>query len=100
MQAVNKSAPKKRRRLRSTIADAGKPITEQNASPLLQRNNARARQRRKYYQRRFFARHPFPDPKIIVITRVRRGQGSARETLRRENPERGSRPGFLSFRSY
>ena len=25
---------------------------------------------------------------IIVITRVRRGQGSARETLRRENPER------------
>ena len=37
---------------------------------------------------------------IIVITRVRRGQGSARETLRRENPERGSRPGFLSSRSY
>ena len=49
---------------------------------------------------RFFARHPFPDPKIIVSTRVRRGQGSARETLRRENPERGSRPGFLSSRSY
>ena len=34
---------------------------------------------------------------IIVSTGVRRGQGSARETLRRENPERGSRPGFLSF---
>ena len=28
---------------------------------------------------------------MIVITGVRRGQGSARETLRRENPERGSR---------
>jgi hypothetical protein len=26
---------------------------------------------------------------IIVITRVKRGQISARETLRRENPERG-----------
>jgi hypothetical protein len=26
---------------------------------------------------------------IIVITRVKRGQSSARETLRRENPERG-----------
>ena len=38
-------------------------------------------------------RHPFPDP-ILVITGVRRGQGSARETLRRKNPERGSRPGF------
>ena len=37
---------------------------------------------------------------IIVITGVRRGQGSARETLRRKYPERGSRPGFLSFRSY
>ena len=33
--------------------------------------------------------------RMIVITGVRRGQGSARETLRRENPERGSRPGFL-----
>ena len=43
---------------------------------------------------------PYPDPKIIVSTRVRHGQGSARETLRRENPERGSRPGFLSSRSY
>ena len=42
--------------------DAGKPIAEQNASPLLQGNNARARQRRKYYRRRFFVRHPFPDP--------------------------------------
>ena len=52
---------------------------------------------RKYYRRRFFARHPFPDPKIIMITRVRRGQGSARETLRRKNPERGSRPGFRAF---
>ena len=38
--------------------------------------------------------------RMIVITGVRRGQGSARETLRRENPERGSRPGFLSFRPY
>jgi len=38
--------------------------------------------------------------RMIVITGVRRGQGSARETLRRENPERGSRPGFLSSRSY
>ena len=38
--------------------------------------------------------------RVIVITGVRRGQGSARETLRRENPERGSRPGFLSFRPY
>ncbi len=27
--------------------------------------------------------------RVIVITEVRRGQGSARETLRRENPERG-----------
>ena len=35
---------------------------------------------------------------MIVITGVRRGQGSARETLRRENPERGSRSGFLRFR--
>jgi hypothetical protein len=29
---------------------------------------------------------------IDVITGVRRGEGSAREILRRENPERGSRP--------
>ena len=44
-------------------------------------------------KRRFFARHPFPDF-TVIITGVRRGQGSARETLRRKNPERGSRPGF------
>ena len=28
---------------------------------------------------------------VILTTRVRRGQGLARETLRQENPERGSR---------
>ncbi len=48
---------------------------------------------RKCYRRRFLLRHPSPDS-ILVITGVRRGQGSARETLRRKNPERGSRPGF------
>jgi len=42
--------------------DAGKPIIEQNTSPLLLGNNVWARQRRKYYSRRFFVRHPFPDP--------------------------------------
>ena len=62
------------------------------ARPLLQENNARARQSGKYYRMRFFARHPFPEPKIILST--------TRETPRRENPERGSRPGFLSCRSY
>ena len=41
----------------------------------------------------FLLRHPFPGF-TVVITGVRRGQGSARETLRRKNPERGSRPGF------
>ena len=40
----------------------------------------------------FFVRQPFPT-RMTVFTGVRRGQGSARETLRRENPERGSRPG-------
>jgi hypothetical protein len=42
----------------------------------------------------------FPDSKTIVGTPVRREQGSDGETLGRENPERGSRPGFLSYRSY
>ena len=41
--------------------------------------------------------HSHSPTQIIVITGVRRGQGSARETLRPENPERGPRPGFLSF---
>jgi hypothetical protein len=48
---------------------------------------------RKCYRRRFLLRHPSPDS-ILIITGVRRGQGSARETLTRKNPERGSRPGF------
>ena len=45
-------------------------------------------------------RSRFPRPTMIVSTPVRHERGSARETLRRENPERGSRPGFLSLRSY
>jgi hypothetical protein len=50
--------------------------------------------------KKVFCATPVSQPPKIVSTRVRRGQGSARETLRRENPERSSRPGFLSFRSY
>ena len=78
--------------------DAGKPITEQTRA-LCCREITRGLAR-GYYLRRFFARYASPDPKVTVSTRVRRGQGSAKETLRRENPERGSRSGFLSFRSY
>src|SRR5262249_3808810 len=78
----------------------GCAIVEQNASPPLQQNSARARDRRKYYQRRFLLDTHSPTPEFSVSTRVRRGQGSAGEILRRKNPERCSRPGFLSFRSY
>jgi hypothetical protein len=77
----------------------GCAIVEQNASPPLQQNNARARERRKWYQRRFLLDARSPTPEFSVRTRVRRGQGLAGETLRRENPERGSRPWCLSFRS-
>jgi hypothetical protein len=64
---------------------------QKNASPLLQRNNARARQGGHTTEGGFLLDTRSPT-QIILITGVRRRQGSARETLRRENPGRDPDP--------